>query len=220
MALISCPECGKKISDRAPHCIHCGCPISTSSEHDNIDKAVNTHKEIFTSQKHTAYINGASNKKSFLIIGSLFLATALIIVFVVMRATNSNGTANKASDSPKTYSSSSSTRKSVSNSNYSLYSESEGESWKSALVITDIYYGQEGSYIVCKGSVQNNGKKTYKYVKVRGAFSDRTGKTIDTDWTYAVGSEGLRPGEKSSFRMSVHAFSNFMMAEATIYEAD
>lgn len=166
MALISCPECGKLISDRAPHCIHCGCPISTSSEHDNIDKAVNTHKETFTSQKHTAYINGASNKKPFLIIGSLFLATALIIVFVVMRATNSNGTANKASDSPKTYSSSS-TRKSVSNSNYSLYSENEGESWKSALVITDINYGQEGSYIVCKGSVQNNGKKTYKYVKVR-----------------------------------------------------
>jgi hypothetical protein len=74
--------------------------------------------------------------------------------------------------------------------------------------------------IINKGSVQNNGKKTYKYVKVRGAFIDRTGKTIDTDWTYAVGSEGLRPGEKSSFRMSVPVFSNFMMAEATIFEAD
>lgn len=28
MALIKCPECGKDISDRAPSCIHCGCPIS------------------------------------------------------------------------------------------------------------------------------------------------------------------------------------------------
>lgn len=28
MALIKCPECGKEISDKAPQCIHCGCPIN------------------------------------------------------------------------------------------------------------------------------------------------------------------------------------------------
>ena len=27
MALIPCPECGKEISDQAPACIHCGCPL-------------------------------------------------------------------------------------------------------------------------------------------------------------------------------------------------
>ena len=27
MALISCPECGKQISDQAPACIHCGYPL-------------------------------------------------------------------------------------------------------------------------------------------------------------------------------------------------
>lgn len=27
MALISCPECGKQISDKAPACIHCGYPM-------------------------------------------------------------------------------------------------------------------------------------------------------------------------------------------------
>lgn len=27
MALIKCPECGKEISDKAPVCIHCGCPL-------------------------------------------------------------------------------------------------------------------------------------------------------------------------------------------------
>ena len=27
MALIKCSECGKEISDKATHCIHCGCPI-------------------------------------------------------------------------------------------------------------------------------------------------------------------------------------------------
>jgi len=27
MALIKCNDCGKEISDKAPNCIHCGCPI-------------------------------------------------------------------------------------------------------------------------------------------------------------------------------------------------
>lgn len=27
MALIKCPECGKKISNKATMCIHCGCPL-------------------------------------------------------------------------------------------------------------------------------------------------------------------------------------------------
>ena len=30
MALISCPECGKEVSDRAPACIHCGYPLSSA----------------------------------------------------------------------------------------------------------------------------------------------------------------------------------------------
>ena len=32
MALIICPECGSKISDKAEQCIHCGCPIEKSEE--------------------------------------------------------------------------------------------------------------------------------------------------------------------------------------------
>lgn len=32
MALINCPECGKEISDKASHCIHCGCPINQPQE--------------------------------------------------------------------------------------------------------------------------------------------------------------------------------------------
>lgn len=37
MALIKCPECGKKISDKATACIHCGCPIEhTPVENNNV----------------------------------------------------------------------------------------------------------------------------------------------------------------------------------------
>lgn len=32
MALIKCIDCGKMISDHAPACIHCGCPISISQK--------------------------------------------------------------------------------------------------------------------------------------------------------------------------------------------
>lgn len=32
MALIKCPECGKEISDKAPACIHCGCPMNQEPE--------------------------------------------------------------------------------------------------------------------------------------------------------------------------------------------
>lgn len=32
MALIKCPECGGKISDKVPACIHCGFPLSLSNE--------------------------------------------------------------------------------------------------------------------------------------------------------------------------------------------
>lgn len=38
MALINCPECGKEISDKAPACIHCGCPLqpATQATHNRI----------------------------------------------------------------------------------------------------------------------------------------------------------------------------------------
>ena len=31
MALIKCPECGKEISDKSKHCIHCGYPLSENT---------------------------------------------------------------------------------------------------------------------------------------------------------------------------------------------
>ncbi len=32
MALIKCPECGKQVSDKAPTCINCGCPLNFQSK--------------------------------------------------------------------------------------------------------------------------------------------------------------------------------------------
>lgn len=30
MALTTCPECAQNVSDKAPSCIHCGCPLQES----------------------------------------------------------------------------------------------------------------------------------------------------------------------------------------------
>ena len=37
MAIVSCPECGKQVSDRASACPNCGCPI-TEAQPSNVAK--------------------------------------------------------------------------------------------------------------------------------------------------------------------------------------
>ena len=59
------------------------------------------------------------------------------------------------------------------------------------------------SYTRLEGKLTNYGTATYTFVKVKGAFEDRYGSVIDTDWTYAVGGEGLEPGESVTFHLSV-----------------
>ena len=35
MALMVCPDCGERVSSRAPACIHCGAPISPAKQRFN-----------------------------------------------------------------------------------------------------------------------------------------------------------------------------------------
>lgn len=77
------------------------------------------------------------------------------------------------------------------------------ESGYSVLKITVDSVSHNSGYTVCTGSVKNTGNKTYKYIEVKGAFKDSAGNVIDTDWTYAAGSEGLSPNESTTFRLSV-----------------
>lgn len=39
MALITCPDCGREISDKAPSCPHCGCPMGDSLAFRNHETA-------------------------------------------------------------------------------------------------------------------------------------------------------------------------------------
>ena len=107
-----------------------------------------------------------------------------------------------------------------SGSSYSGTSGYSYESAYSALKISGISVTSNSSYTVCTGTITNNGKKTYKFVKVKGAFKNSSGSTIDTDWTYAVGSEGLAPGESKTFRMSVSKNYNISKCSVSIYDYD
>ncbi len=94
------------------------------------------------------------------------------------------------------------------------FSDTSYETMRTALKITDVKVTSNSLYTICTGTVTNNGKKTYDSVQVKGSFKDASGKVLDTDWTYAVGSEGLEPGESTTFRLSVS--KNHSITDCTV----
>lgn len=102
----------------------------------------------------------------------------------------------------------------------SSYTSYTSESGYSVLDIYDLKWDNNSSYNVCAGKVKNTGEKTYYYVKVKGSFKDSSGNVLDTDWTYAVGSEGLAPGESSSFRLSVDKDRDIINCSVSILDFD
>ena len=64
MALISCEECGKQISDKAQHCVHCGAPIEKVSDAP-INKPSSTQaEELDDSVKQFLARNSEENNSS------------------------------------------------------------------------------------------------------------------------------------------------------------
>lgn len=112
------------------------------------------------------------------------------------------------------------------NSNYCYYhdmlqnkTESSGSNAGNVnkdLKFSNIKIEHNSLYTVVTGTVTNNGSSTYKFVTVKGSFKDSSGKVIDTDSTYAVGSEGLAKGESKTFRMSVDKNYNIKKCDITI----
>lgn len=85
----------------------------------------------------------------------------------------------------------------------STFTSNDYESGYSVLKISTDSVTFNSGYTICTGSVKNTGSKTYSYINVKGSFKNFSGTVIDTDWTYAAGSEGLSPGESTTFRLSV-----------------
>jgi len=71
-----------------------------------------------------------------------------------------------------------------------------------SLSVTEIE--TSGSYVYVYCSIKNVSRSygtatKYRYVKVKATFKDRYGSVLDTDWTYAVDSSWLNPGETKTF---------------------
>ena len=76
------------------------------------------------------------------------------------------------------------------------------------------------SYRTYNGTIKNTGSRTFKFVKVKGSFKDKSGTVVDTDWTYAVGSEGLAPGESKTFTLSCKKNSSIKECTVSIIDYD
>jgi hypothetical protein len=63
----------------------------------------------------------------------------------------------------------------------------------------------DGDYMYLKGKITNYGTETFRYVKVGVNWYDNNGRMLDTDYTYAVGAEGLAPKATKSFEIMTKA---------------
>ncbi len=230
MAIIQCPECQKDVSSKASTCPHCGYPLEPQETFQEPQETFQEPQETF--QEPSSEIKGQSHSIAKRIIPVVLLAgiIAAVVAFAIHNANTCKASGcNNTRATGSSYCSKHTCLKSgcynyKSASDLYCYihdteetSTSSSSSYESAyavLVFSNIQVTSNSSYTICTGTVKNTGKKTYRFVEVKGAFKDSNGEVLDTDWTYAVGSEGLAPGESTTFRMSVD--KNYKIRSCTV----
>ena len=138
-------------------------------------------------------VNRQSIKKKQLIvcITAIILSISFSIILLINAINSNKRSSYSNSSSYSTYSSHSSNE--LSHSTYcTLY-----------MKVSNVRISHRGSYTYCTGTITNTGTYQIKFVRVKGVFKDRYGQVIDTDWTYAVDSSWLDPGESNSFEMMI-----------------
>lgn len=87
MAMIKCPECGKEMSDRAPACPNCGCPIDDIKDAIEIkarerrekkEKAI-SDKLVRKRRKASAKVTSPQVKKKRITAASIIVASVIVI---------------------------------------------------------------------------------------------------------------------------------------------
>lgn len=209
-----CKYCGEKIEEQAEICPHCGKELNKNNPEQTAEKT----EPVRAGQ--TAKMSGS--KKT--VITAMVAAVALIVgVFILPSGGKCkwSGCSNKAvSGSDYCYNhkcaiSGCMNKRSISGNycyEHSYYDDDEDEEEvdnsvevAARLRISDIKLDTYSSdyYIRATGRITNNSSYTVRYVKIKGAFETYSGKVVDTDWTYAVDSAGLEPGESCKWELSV-----------------
>lgn len=101
---------------------------------------------------------------------------------------------------------------------YNNTQKEKKETSTTPIKISALTFSSNSSYKIAEGTVTNTGSRTVYYVKVKVAFKDNSGTSIDTNWTYAVSSEGLEPGESKKFSVSVKKDYSITDATASILD--
>lgn len=195
-----CSKCGNKIKHSATFCTHCGQKIL----HDSFVGDNSENRSSFN--QHKPY-------KKYLFIGIAVLGCFIYFFGFRCKAGLCPLLSIFSGDycSTHTCGRDDCTNKKAVDRNY-CYTHSPSypsdysytpELAEDVLDFSDISITHNSSYTVCTGAITNNGRRTYTFVEVKGKFKDSSGKVLDSDWTYAVGSEGLAPGESTTFRISV-----------------
>lgn len=78
----------------------------------------------------------------------------------------------------------------------------------------------KGDYTYFYGTVKNYGSKTYRFVKVRAVYKDINQNVLTTDSGYAVGAEGIRPGESVQFEIMTKVRGDVEYGTIEIYDYD
>ncbi|MDF2544179.1 MAG: hypothetical protein K0S47_3897 [Herbinix sp.] len=69
---------------------------------------------------------------------------------------------------------------------------------------------------ICTGTVVNKSDHTYSFIKIIGNFKNSAGRAVKVAWTYAVGNEGLDPGESVKFTLSVNKDPDIASCEVEV----
>lgn len=222
-----CKYCGAKVEDTAAICPACGKEIRNGSQTKESGPPVSSLRtsvnKIVGGSRRWIYIGAGAAGILLLIVLVLFSGKCKSSGCRNRKAPGSNFCYNHKCDVPDCRKE----RLASSNYCYEHYlkydledddSTSGAYSWE--LKISDVKVYSEYSFTFAEGSLTNNSSSTVKYVKLKGSFKSRLGTVIDTDWTYAVGSEGLAPGETCKWKMSVAKDYDITDCDVTILDND
>jgi hypothetical protein len=223
-----CKYCGTQISEVDIICPKCRKKLRSVTSDNRIQ-----HKAFSTSVDNSAKKFGQHSKA---IIGTIIAVACVIVIVIAMnfgkcKASNCTNKAVSGGDYCYSHKCALSTcnniRVSYSNycySHYLLYDDDASDStnyvYSYELKISNVTLSSNSRYTIAEGTITNNSDQTVSYVKIKGSFENSKGTVIDTDWTYAVSSEGLAPGESCKWKMSVSKDSSIKTCSVTILDFD
>lgn len=130
------------------------------------------------------------------------LAVAFSIVLIVSAIQGSRKHSNNYNYSPSySYWYSNSYGSGSSQADYRVYCQRY-------MMVTGVTVTHRGNYTYVRGTLMNTGNQKIRFVKVKAVCKNYAGTIVDTDWTYAVDSAWMNPGERKTFEMMISDSGN------------